>query len=225
MPPVVQAIIFDCDGVLVDTEQLKYEAWQQALAPHGVEFTLQDYLPMVGYSSQRILQMIESLKGLAWPVAVIADKDSRYRQLQAQGVAPLQPAVDYAQHLAKQSQVKLALASSAPRSEILVNLKQVGLEAAFDLIVSGSDDLSAYQDPTGVNKPKPYIYLEAAKRLQVDPAACLVYEDTAAGIEAAAGAGMAAIAVPNRFTRGHDFRLATLILDPAQIGHQPLGDP
>jgi HAD superfamily hydrolase (TIGR01509 family) len=208
----IKAVIFDCDGVLVDTEQLKFDAWREALKPYGVEFALQDYMPMVGHSSKAILAMIESLKGVKLPAALIGEKDTHYRRLQAQGVPPLQPAIDHARKISEQGQMKLGLASSAPRAEILVNLKQIGLDDAFDVIVSGSDDLSAYHDPSGTNKPKPYIYLEIAKRLEVDPAACIVYEDTSAGIEAAAGAGMVAIAVPNRFTVDHDFSRASAIL-------------
>jgi beta-phosphoglucomutase len=217
LPTRVDAVIFDCDGVLVDTEQLKFEAWRLALLPHGVEFTLEDYLPMVGHSSRKILQMIESLKGVSLPAEVIVEKDAHYRRQQAQGVPPLQSAIDHARQLSEAGQVKLGLASSASQAEIRTNLKQIGLEEAFDVIVSGADDLGAYQDPTGVNKPKPYIYLETAKRLQVEPSACIVYEDTCAGVEAAAEAGMAAIAVPNRFTMDHDFSRASAVVDAKEI--------
>ena len=73
--------------------------------------------------------------------------------------------------------------------------------------MSGHDDLDAYEDAEGKNKPKPYTYIEAAKRLDISPSLCCVFEDTAAGIEAAAGAGMYTIAVPNRFTKDQDFSL------------------
>ncbi len=106
----------------------------------------------------------------------------------------------------------MGLASSAPHEEILNNLKQIGLSEAFDLIISGSDDLDSYVDAEGKNKPKPYIYIESAKRLGVSPSKCLVFEDTTAGIEAAFGAGMIAIAVPNRFTLHQDFSKAAQII-------------
>jgi beta-phosphoglucomutase-like phosphatase (HAD superfamily) len=112
--------------------------------------------------------------------------------------------------------IKLGLASSASREEILQNLEQIGLEDAFDLIISGSDDLDSYVDHEGKNKPKPYIYMEAAKRLKVSPFKCLVFEDTTAGIEAATGAGMIAIAVPNQFTVGQDFSKATKVIQTYQ---------
>lgn len=104
------------------------------------------------------------------------------------------------------------LASSAPRSEILFNLRQIGLEQAFDLIISGSDDLYAYIDSQGTNKPKPYIYLEASKQLDIFPHRCLVFEDTQAGIEAATGAGMIAVAIPTWITEGQDFSKAKQVI-------------
>ena len=86
--------------------------------------------------------------------------------------------VDFAKALSENKErlaLKLGLASSAPKEEILINLKQVGLENAFDLVISGSDDLEKYIDEEGKNKPKPYIYIEAAKRLNIFPELCLVF--------------------------------------------------
>lgn len=90
--------------------------------------------------------------------------------------------------------------------------QQIGLESAFDLIISGTDDLDDYIDVEGKNKPKPYIYLEASKRLHISPEHCLVFEDTKAGVDAASDAGMHVIAVPNRFTLHHNFSKALRVL-------------
>jgi beta-phosphoglucomutase-like phosphatase (HAD superfamily) len=119
--------------------------------------------------------------------------------------------VDFARHLSANKSklgLSLGLASSASQSEILTNLRQIGLENAFDLVISGSDDLDDYVDAEGKNKPKPYIYIEASKRLNILPEFCLVFEDTTAGVDAAADAGMIPIAVPNQFTLNHDFSKA-----------------
>lgn len=108
--------------------------------------------------------------------------------------------------------IKLGLASSASRNEIFFNLKQIGLEQVFDIIISGVDDLNSYVDLEGKNKPKPFIYLEASKRLNISPERCIVFEDTAAGIEAASKAGMITIAVPNWITKKQDFSKANRII-------------
>ena len=211
----VKAVIFDCDGILVDTEYLKFLAWQEALASYNVDFFIEEYMPLVGHSSKNILIMIEQSKQLKLPEQIIDLKNDKYKDLQKQGVKAIQPMVDFAKALSENKErlaLKLGLASSAPKEEILINLKQVGLENAFDLVISGSDDLEKYIDEEGKNKPKPYIYIEAAKRLNIFPELCLVFEDTAAGVEAAAGAEMTAIAVPNQFTIHQDFSKASAML-------------
>lgn len=211
----IKAMIFDCDGVLVDTEYLKYLAWRESLFTQGIDFTIEDYMPMVGNVGKTMLRMISQLKKKEIPEELVQLKNAKYHSLQKQGVLPIQPIVDFANYLAQNKDklgIKVALASSARKEEILTNLRQVGLEKAFDLIISGHDDLDAYVDAEGKNKPKPYIYVEAAKRLDIPSSQCIVFEDTTAGIEAAAGAGMIAVAVPNRFTLQQDFSKAKKVI-------------
>lgn len=210
----IDAVIFDCDGVLVDTEYLKFLSWQQALASVGIELSIEEYKQVVGHSSKKILAMLKKMKELTIPDNVIPLKRLKYEEMQKQGVPQIKQAVEFARQLSMNKGllgIQLGLASSAARSEILVNLKQIGLEQAFDLIISGSDDLDSYADDNGKNKPKPYIYLEAAKRLQVSPEHCLVFEDTSAGVDAASNAGMIAIAIPNQITEKQDFSNATAV--------------
>jgi len=210
----IRAVIFDCDGVLVDTEYLKFLAWQEALASVAIDFSIEEYMPLVGHSSKNILLMIEQAKNMEIAEEIIELKNMKYQLLQQQGVPAIQAMVDFARHLSAnraQLGILLGLASSASQAEILTNLRQIGLENAFDLIISGSDDLDDYVDAEGKNKPKPYIYLEAAKRLEILPESCLVFEDTTAGVDAASDAGMVPIAVPNRFTLNHDFAKAVRV--------------
>ncbi|CAF24728.1 HAD family hydrolase [Candidatus Protochlamydia amoebophila] len=211
----VRVVIFDCDGVLVDTEYLKFLAWQEALASYNVDFSIEEYMPLVGHSSKNILAMIERSKRLKLPKQIIDLKNDKYKALQKQGVQAIQPMVDFAKALSENKErlaLKLGLASSAPKEEILINLQQIGLDNAFDLVISGSDDLEGYIDEEGKNKPKPYIYIEAAKRLNILPELCLVFEDTAAGVDAAAGSGMTVIAVPKQFTINQVFSKASAVL-------------
>ena len=211
----IEAIIFDCDGVLVDTEYLKFLAWQSALNEKGVEFSIEDYRPLVGHSSVNILHLFQQKKGVQIPIKVIDLKNKKYSDLQKKGVIPIENMVAFARSLADQKQelkLTLGLASSAPKKEILENLKQIALENIFDMILSGSDDLECYSDPEGTNKPKPYVYMEMAKRLGVEPKKCLVFEDTEVGVEAAARAGMIVVATPNQYTLQQDFSKAHQII-------------
>jgi beta-phosphoglucomutase-like phosphatase (HAD superfamily) len=211
----IKAVIFDCDGILVDSEYLKFLALQEALASQHIEFSLEEYMPLVGHTSKYMLQKLRESKKIEISNKVIEFKKIRYKALQELGVPAIQPMVDFARYLSD-NRLKLGfvlgLASSASKGEILVNLKQIGLENAFDLVISGIDDLDDYVDAEGKNKPKPYIYIEAAKRLNVPPECCLVFEDTKAGVDAAAGAGMIPIAVPNQYTLNHDFSKAFRVI-------------
>lgn len=212
----VDAIIFDCDGVLVDTEYLKFLAWQQALATLHIELSLEEYKAVAGHSSKKIVEMLEQAKGISIPEKVILLRRSGYQKLQEQGIHPIEETVNFARYLSQNKDalgIMLGLASSASRSEIFLNLKQIGLEQAFDLIISGSDDLENYVDLEGKNKPKPYIYLEASKKLNIPSERCLVIEDSEAGIEAASTAGMITIAIPNKITENQDFSKANMIID------------
>lgn len=212
----IEAVIFDCDGVLVDTEHLKFLAWQQALNSVNVELSLDEYMMVAGHSSETIRQLLEEMKRLDISEDVIPLKRLKYQELQIQGVPPIEGAIAFVRYLSQNKDtlhIKLGLASSASRNEILMNLKQIELEHEFDLIISGSDDLGSYVDDEGTNKPKPYIYIEAAKRLGIPPTQCLVFEDTEAGIEAAAAAGMIAVAIPNRMTKDQNFSKADQVID------------
>src|SRR5947209_1260577 len=89
LPQGTKAVIFDCDGVLVDTEYLKFLSWKDALASHGVEFTIEEYMPLVGHSALNILKMIEESKHTHLSQEVIELRNQKYKKLQKQGVPPI----------------------------------------------------------------------------------------------------------------------------------------
>lgn len=211
------AIIFDCDGVLVDTEYTKFLAWKEALAHYHIPFTLEEYKVVLGNSSKRSMAMIMAAKKIKLPAKeVISKKNKIYKKLHAQSAPKeIHPAVLLVRELVKNKEslhIKLGLASSPSKAEIMRNLKAVGLENAFDIIISGHDDLKDIHDPEGTNKPKPYIYERAAKWLHVAPEKCLVFEDSSAGVAAASQAGMTVFAVPNQYTKQQNFSKATRVL-------------
>jgi beta-phosphoglucomutase len=211
----IKAILFDCDGILVNSEYQKFLSWQKAFKEKNIDFSLEEYLPLVGHSSKNILLLLQKQKGIKIPEKVIEQKNIYYRNFQEKEVLPIAEMVFLAKELSyqkKNSQIFLAVASSAPREEIFLNLQKIGLENCFDLVISGTDDLDSYIDREGKNKPKPYIYLEAAKRYHLSPHECMVFEDSSAGIQAAKDAGMIAIAIPNAFTSFQDFSSATKVV-------------
>lgn len=212
----IKAVIFDCDGVLVDTEYLKFLAWQEALASQNIKFSIEEYMPLIGNSSKNILNMIKQTKGLELSDQIIDLKNVKYKALQKQGVTAIQPMVDFVRYLSENKKrlgLKLGLASSAPKEEILINLRQIGLDHAFDLVISGSDDLKNYIDTEGKNKPKPYIYQHAMKTLRIFPAQCVVIEDSVTGVDSGISAGCFTVAVPNIYTSNQDFSRAHLQME------------
>lgn len=216
-PLPYSAIIFDCDGVLVDTEYTKFLAWKEALAHYQVPFTLEEYKVVLGNSSKRSMAMIMAAKKIQLPAKkVIQEKNEIYKKLhQKYKPKGIKAAVSLVRELVKNKEalhIKLGLASSPSTEEIMRNLKAIGLENVFDIIISGHDDLKDIHDPEGTNKPKPYIYQRAAKWLHVAPEKCLVFEDSSAGVTAASQAGMTVFAVPNQYTKQQDFSSATRVL-------------
>lgn len=210
-----EAIFFDMDGVLVDTEELKFQAWQEALKSKlGLDVTLAEYIPLVGLSSEAILnQILKSKPDLAQTTidkpSLINYKNTLYKAKQAQGVPAIPNTVALLKNLLKrkqQYQVKIGIVSSASHSEILKNLEFIGIDVkSLDAVASGDDDLKDIVDPEGTNKPKPYIYQKIATILKVNPENCVVFEDTNAGVIAAHLAKMRVYAIPNLFTKDHDF--------------------
>lgn len=211
----VEAVIFDCDGVLVDTEYLKFLGWQKALATLNIELSIEEYKVVAGHSSKKIIEMLQQIKNIAIPEKAIPLRHEEYRKLHELGVQPFKEMVEFVRWLSQNKTywgIKLGVASSASTNEIMFNLKQIGLDQVFNLIVSGTDDLNDYHDATGKNKPKPYVYLEASKRLNIPPERCLVFEDTEAGVEAASKAGMITVAIPNWLTAEHNFSKANKVI-------------
>lgn len=210
------AILFDCDGVIVDTEHMKFIAWQTALKEIHIDLTISDYMQLVGESSEAIAQkIIQDKKHEFDAAAIISKKNILYKKAQTKGVPAMPAAVKFLNTLLEQKdtlQIKIAVVSSDNHEAIMRNLQFAKVKyELLDGIFSGHDDLKHINDPTGTNKPKPYIYQLAMQKLALDPKSTIVFEDTNAGILAATGAGMIAIALPNDFTRNQDFNQAAKI--------------
>ncbi|MBS0653230.1 MAG: HAD family phosphatase [Verrucomicrobia bacterium] len=212
----VKAVIFDCDGVLVDSEHSHYLSWVHALQQHGHGLSLEEYHHYVGNAGLDTAKLLAEKTGIDCAEELLKSKRAHYQELQAQGIPPIQSTIDFVRLLAKEKEqrgIRLGVASAAKKKEVLLNLRHQEIEKIFDVVLSGQDDLNEYLDPEGVNKPKPYIYLHAAKMLNVSPKECIVIEDSRPGVSAGVGAGCMTIAVPNRFTRKHDLSHAALLLD------------
>jgi beta-phosphoglucomutase-like phosphatase (HAD superfamily) len=209
-----KAVIFDCDGTLVDSEHFHYQAWNDVLKKHGKSFSLEEYYPCVGNPTEVISERLAKKFGIGPAHEIGRDKLSRFHELQRSGMPPIRATVDFIHRLVQEKLgLKLAVASAVAREEIFAHLKNLKIDGFFDAVVSGIDDLGSYNDPEGVNKPKPYVYLETAKILGVAPSECIVIEDSHVGVTAGVKAGCFTVAVPNLFSRRQDFSKAHMKIE------------
>jgi HAD superfamily hydrolase (TIGR01509 family) len=212
----IKAIIFDCDGTLVDSEEAHLSAWQQTLQNRGADLTLEQRIFYTGKTTHVIAKHIAESIGSDCPEAIIAEKRVHYKELHKRGLPPIEATVDFLKRLAKEKErlgLKLGVASAGIKSDILDSLKHLGIEDLFDVVLSGQDDLTDYTDPEGVNKPKPYVYLHAAKLLNVLPEECVAIEDSSTGVASSTAAGCITIAIPNRHTEMQDLSAATFKME------------
>lgn len=213
----MKGFIFDCDGTLIDSEYTHFLSWNRVLEKRGGRLTEEEYHHFAGSSGPFTAQRLCDRLGSGSSEVFYAEKRENYLNLLKQGLPPIQRTVDFVKQLASQKKelgIKLAVASAGFMEEILLHLEHAGIADLFDAIISGQDDLGAYQDPEGVNKPKPYIYLHTARLLSLDPSECIAFEDSVTGLLAAVRAGMRTVAVPNAYTKHHDFSLASVRVDP-----------
>lgn len=212
----IKAVLFDCDGTLVDSEYAHYLAWRHAVQKQGGDLSLEEYYFYVGQASETNARQLAKKIGKECADEIFKDKIGHYKKLQAEGVAPIVATVDFVHRLEKEKErlgLKLGVASAVEKEEILVNLRHLGIENYFDLVLSGFDDLGEYSHPEGVNKPRPFIYLHAMKLLGVKPSECVVIEDSGTGVAASVGAGCITVAVPNNFSCRQDLSRAHLRID------------
>lgn len=185
----IAAVIFDLDGVLVDSEIWWDEVRQAFAREQGRPWTVADREAVMGQNSRQWSatmrqRMMLDLDETAIERAIV---DGVVRRYLAEGAPRIAGAVDTVRELARR--FPLAVASSAHRDVIDAALDALDLADAFRVVVS-SDEVEH-------GKPAPDVYLEAARRLGIEPSACLVVEDSRNGVLAARGAGMRVVLVPN----------------------------
>lgn len=183
------AVLWDLDGVLVDTAELHFETWAKALAEIGLPFDRPTFKRQFGRNNASTITAVLGYSPQPELLASLSErKESLFRQ-QIRGHAQPLPGVRQWLEWLQAAGVPQAVASSAPQANIDALIDELGLRGYFTVLVAG-DDLPA--------KPDPAVFLTAAERLGVSPqenASLVVIEDSLAGVEAAHRAGMKCIAV------------------------------
>ena len=188
---MIDAVIFDMDGVLADSEPLHFVATRDVLARYGIPYGAADAVEFFGTTDPEMFATLRRRHAtLPDPERLTAERTQQVLGLLADGAVPL-PGVPGVPR-ALRSRYRVALASSSEATIVAATIAGLGLADGFDAVVSG------FEVPR--SKPAPDIFLEAARRLGVRPAACVVIEDSPNGLAAARAAGMIAVAVPSAAT-------------------------
>lgn len=195
-----RAVIFDMDGVLINSEPLHFLATQEILAMHGVEMSEADYYGRyIAYSDWEIMDLL--LPDVPARPAATQAKSRRYLELVASGIPPFPDGLGL---LMRTDGWRVALATGSMRHEAELALRSLGIRERFHAIVTREDCVNG--------KPHPEPFLRAANELGVSPVRCVVIEDSPGGIQAAKAAGMACVAVTHSCAR-EQLRQADLVVD------------
>ncbi len=200
----ISAVIFDLDGLLVDSEPLQIHAWREYLARHEAELTPEMLAEMYGLrltdSSEVVVRMFD-LPVTALEVA--RDRDEIFLELVPGNIEPRPGAREIVTELHRRG-VPIALATSGHRRYADLALESAAIPRVFDVEVTG--------ELVTLGKPDPETFLTAAEQLGIAPELCLVLEDSPNGVKAAKRAGMLCVAIPNDDTGEFDLSMADAVL-------------
>ena len=212
----MHALIFDFDGLILDTELPDYISWQEVYHSYGVELPLEKWITIVGGTAESDFEPHEYLEEL---IGTKVDREQiwvsrRKSYLEHLESQPILPGVLTYLEEAKKQGLKLAVASSSPENWVIGHLSRLDLKDYFDVICT-ADDVEQ-------TKPNPALLLLTAEKVGVQPEEVIVLEDSYNGVLAARRAGMFVVAVPNQVTGQADLSQANLIL--ASLEEMPLKD-
>jgi len=190
--PYSKAVIWDMDGVIVDTAPYHFRSWQDVFSKREVDFTKKDFRLIFGQRNDFIIHSTLGNVPSEEMEAIALEKETIFRNLMRGRIKALPGAVELIKSLTEHG-FRNALASSAPPGNIKLLIGSLGIDDYFDIIVSGHE--------VAESKPSPQVFLLAARRLGVKPENCIVIEDAITGVAAARRAGMRCVAVTTTNSR------------------------
>jgi HAD superfamily hydrolase (TIGR01509 family) len=221
---MLDAVIFDFDGIIVDTEPLHYRAFQEILAPIGLGYSWDDYLDRyLGFDDRDAFREAFRSGGKSLEEGdlrrLIVEKGDAFNRIIVSGVTPYPGVVELIRSL--KGRIPMALCSGALPGDIAPILEQLGISEHFDVIVTAAD--------VRKSKPDPESYALAVERLKgafpekgIIPENCLAIEDTPAGIASATGAGLKVMSVTNSYPEEELSGAAKVLQTLAGVGLQAL---
>jgi beta-phosphoglucomutase len=191
---MIKGVLFDMDGVLVDTERYICEAAIKMFAERGVKVEEEDFIPFVGAGENKYVGGVAEKYGVKEDINIIKARTYEiYGQIVKGRLQPLDGVHDFIKKC-KAKGLKLAVATSADRIKMEINLREIGLpENTFNATINGLE--------VERKKPFPDIFISAAKKIGLDAYDCLVVEDAVNGVEAAKAAGAHVLGLTTSFTK------------------------
>lgn len=203
--PEFAAVVFDMDGLMLNTEDVFDLAGQELLARRGMEMTDAIRHRMIGRRPHEAFEALRELTGIADAIPDLMEETRLlFAQFAEDQLACMPGLLDLLDHV-ETDDMPRGVATSSPRNYMESLLGQMQLLDRFHFTLTAEDVTHG--------KPHPEIYLAAAERLNVPPERMLVLEDSEAGTRAAAAAGAFAVAVPNQHTAFGDFSMASMVID------------
>ncbi len=202
---MLEAVIFDIDGLIIDNEPIHLQAYNNTLKKFDITISESEYAKFVGEETEDIFRYIINNYNISVRIENLIElKNLEYNNLIKNKLVPREGLLDLLDEIYYKG-YKLAIATSSTRIEANYILSALGIANKFDLIASGEDSKRG--------KPDPEIYKFIANKLYISPSNCVVLEDSENGVKAAKLANMKCIAVPNSITKTNDFSEADLIID------------
>ena len=211
---MIQALIFDMDGLLVDSEPLAARAMDEFLTSYGLQRRDEVLSQLLGRRLPEAIAIVRDAYALQHPLEALIEQYGEMRLAALRGAVRLMPGALEVIEFGRAAGLAIALATSGMRTHAAVSLAETGLRGMFDAEVTG--------DEVERGKPAPDLFLLAAERIGVEPAGCVVFEDAPNGVIAAKAAGMRVAAVPaaghtTAFPEAPDVVLGSLLEAPAWL--------
>ena len=208
---MLAAVIFDFDGIVLDSETPEYESHRRIYERHGVTLTVDEWCGVIGTWSEGHDE--QWFRRLCERAADAPERDTYFEERRRlfEEIVPADPMRGVRDLLTalRDAHVPAAIASSAPARWVVGAVERLGISPLFSAVVTG--------DQVTHRKPAPDVYLTAAQRLGADPRLSVAIEDSSTGIAAARAAGMKTVAIPHWLTERHDLSAADLIVEHAGL--------
>ena len=203
---MLKGVIFDMDGVIINSEPQHYEAYVMFCGDYGVEFPYEIYKSFIGSTHAKVCQYMKEHFAIPVSEEEMQEKLRQYREylVETKGYEEIAGIKELIKDLHKNG-MKLAIASSSPEKEIHKVVKSLRLESYFTKLVSG--------EKVAHPKPAPDVFLKAAKELELSVEECIIIEDSGNGVKAAKAAGIPAIGFYNPDSGEQDLSKAAIVVE------------